>query len=199
MAAIVDSGFPRRRGDAVATAASPAVGIAVERGRRGLRSVDSAAVRAAGLIHEPRTTADTTRAERRGERVARPEAAYHPPDFVLRHSSLAYGRRLECSSCHETRAFCADCHARLGMRATGRLGPGFHDAEPLWLLRHGQAARQGLESCASCHRQNDCRQCHSELGAFKVNPHGPSFDASRARERNAAACFLCHLSDPIGR
>jgi hypothetical protein len=158
-------------------------------------------VRIAGLIHAPRSPDDvreSARQESGRDRVARPEAAYHPADFALRHSSMAYGRRMECSNCHEPRAFCADCHRQLGMQATGRLGPGFHDAEPLWLLRHGQAARQGLESCASCHRQNDCRQCHSELGAFQISPHGPDFDARRAQKRNAAACFLCHLSNPIG-
>lgn len=79
----------------------------------------------------------------------------------------------------------------------GRLGPGFHDAEPLWLLRHGQAARQALESCASCHGQNECMQCHSVLGAFKVNPHGPGFDARRAQKRNAAICLVCHITDPL--
>lgn len=196
------AGAAHRPPERTDSAQARATELAVMRGLQHVRSVDTAAVRAAGLVHEPRTASrreSRGREERPPERIARPEAAYHPPDFTLRHSSLAYGRRLECSNCHDTRAFCADCHARLGMRATGRLGPGFHDAEPLWLLRHGQAARQGLESCASCHRQNDCRQCHSELGAFRISPHGPGFDARRARARNAAACFLCHLSDPIGR
>jgi hypothetical protein len=82
-------------------------------------------------------------------------------------------------------------------RTGGRLGTGFHDAEPLWLLRHGQAARQGLESCASCHEQNQCMQCHSTLGAFKVSPHGPDFDARRAQKRNAAICLACHITDPL--
>jgi hypothetical protein len=128
----------------------------------------------------------------------RPEAGFHPPDFMLRHASMAYGRRMECSNCHDARAFCADCHREAGMSAFGRLGPGFHDAEPLWLLRHGQGARQALESCASCHRQSDCLQCHSQLGAFRVSPHGPDFDARRAQKRNAAACQLCHLGNPLG-
>ena len=125
---------------------------------------------------------------------------FHPTNYMARHSAEAYGRRLECSNCHDSRAFCADCHASAGMsprRTTGRLGPGFHDAEPLWLLRHGQAARQSLESCTSCHTQNQCMQCHSTLGAFKVNPHGPSFDARRAQQRNAAICLVCHVTDPL--
>jgi hypothetical protein len=125
---------------------------------------------------------------------------FHPPNYLARHSAEAYGRRLECSNCHDSRVFCADCHESSGMSSAsvrGRLGPGFHDAEPLWLLRHGQAARQGLESCASCHKQNECMQCHSVFGAFKVSPHGPDFDPARAQQRNAAICLVCHLSDPL--
>ena len=123
---------------------------------------------------------------------------YHPANFESRHASAAYGRELECSSCHSTEAFCRDCHAQLGMRSQGRLGSGFHDAQPLWLLRHGQAARQTLESCTTCHEQRDCMQCHSEVGSFQVSPHGPDFDAERARDRNSRICAACHISDPLG-
>jgi predicted CXXCH cytochrome family protein len=123
--------------------------------------------------------------------------SYHPRNFQSQHASSAYGRRLECSTCHEVRTFCRACHIQQGMETQGRLNPGFHDAEPLWLLRHARAARQGLESCTSCHKQRDCLQCHSEIGAFKVSPHGPNFDARRAQRRNAVICFACHVSDPL--
>lgn len=127
------------------------------------------------------------------------DPGYHPANFVARHASAAYGARLECSNCHDARVFCRDCHERTGMGTFGRLRPGFHDAQPLWLLRHGQPARQGLESCTTCHTQTDCMQCHSQLGAFRVSPHGPGFDPERAQARNAAICFACHLTDPTGR
>lgn len=152
---------------------------------------DAAAAGAPALVLTGLAT-DTTRAARAG--------GFHPPNYMARHSAEAYGRRLECSSCHDSRAFCADCHESAGMsprRTSGRLGPGFHDAEPLWLLRHGQAARQALESCTSCHTQSQCMQCHSTLGAFKINPHGPDFDARRAQRRNAAVCLVCHVTDPL--
>ena len=122
---------------------------------------------------------------------------FHPPNFMARHSAEAYGRRLECASCHNTAAFCRDCHEQAGFGTTGYLDPGFHDAEPNWLLRHGQPARQALESCATCHAQTDCLQCHSELGSFKVSPHGPDFDPERAHERNPAICLACHVDDPV--
>lgn len=125
-------------------------------------------------------------------------APFHPANFESRHASASYARELECSSCHSAERFCRDCHAQLGMRSSGRLGSGFHDAEPLWLLRHGQAARQTLESCTTCHAQRDCMQCHSETGSFQVSPHGPGFEPERARDRNARMCAACHLGDPLG-
>jgi hypothetical protein len=67
----------------------------------------------------------------------------------------------------------------------------------MWLLRHGQAARQNLETCASCHTQRDCTQCHGVLGAFKVNPHGRDFDAAAAWQRNPRSCFGCHVKNPL--
>lgn len=123
---------------------------------------------------------------------------YHPPDFVSRHPAEAFGQNAECATCHNTQAFCRSCHLESGFGSQGRLGMGFHDAESLWLLRHGQAARQNLETCASCHAQNDCTQCHSVVGAFRVSPHSPDFDAEEAWERSPTTCLACHLRNPIG-
>ena len=121
---------------------------------------------------------------------------FHPANFLLRHSSAAYGQTMECANCHSVEAFCKTCHTQGGLAPAGRAGPGFHDAGPLWLLGHGQPARQGLESCASCHRQSDCVQCHSTVGAFRVNPHGPNFDAARGWARAPETCLVCHLGEP---
>jgi hypothetical protein len=129
--------------------------------------------------------------------TAQAKAEYHPANFVQRHASAAYGRRLECSNCHDSGSFCRDCHERVGMQSVGRLQAGFHDAQPLWVFNHGKPARQALESCASCHKQNDCLQCHSTLGSFRVNPHGSGFDAKRVQSRNARICLACHLSNPL--
>jgi len=118
---------------------------------------------------------------------------YHPPSFGLRHSAAVGTQAMECSNCHNTAAFCRECHVEMGLESVGRLGQGYHDAEPVWLIRHGPAARQGLEQCASCHTQKNCLQCHSQLGAFKVSPHGPDFDAARAQEKNPWICRACHI------
>jgi hypothetical protein len=105
---------------------------------------------------------------------------------------------MECANCHSVEAFCKACHAEVGLAAT-RPGPGFHDGGVAWLLGHGQPARQGLESCASCHAQRDCTQCHSQTGSFRVNPHGPGFDAARAWERSPGTCLVCHIEAPLAR
>ena len=123
---------------------------------------------------------------------------FHPTAFTARHAAEAFTNTMECTNCHNTAAFCRECHASSGLSASGRLESGYHDAEPLWLLRHGQAARQGLEGCASCHQQRDCVQCHSSTGAFRVSPHGPDFDAERAWARSAPTCRACHIGDPRG-
>lgn len=123
-------------------------------------------------------------------------AGFHPVNFAVGHAEAAWARRLECSNCHEPEVFCASCHRSSGLAAQGIQGAIYHDAQAVWLLRHGQAARQGLESCVSCHRQQDCLRCHSQLGSFRVSPHGPGFDPERARSRNAFVCRACHLSDP---
>ncbi|MEJ2678109.1 MAG: cytochrome c3 family protein [Gemmatimonadota bacterium] len=126
-----------------------------------------------------------------------PTNRFHPADFVARHATTAYAGRLECQNCHNVAVFCRSCHEQTGVGSRGNLGAGFHSGKPLWLLQHGQAARQNLETCASCHKQQDCLECHSETGTFQVNPHGPGFDPQRMHKRNAAICMACHIKDPL--
>jgi len=126
----------------------------------------------------------------------RPNAAsapgYHPVGFVARHPASAYGRETSCAECHNTGSFCADCHKQSGLASRGTLRGGYHDAKQSFLLGHGPAARQGLESCVSCHAERDCLTCHSARGGRRFNPHGPGFDAERLRRRNSQMCTVCH-------
>ncbi|MEX1184891.1 MAG: hypothetical protein WEF86_16920 [Gemmatimonadota bacterium] len=160
-------------------------------------TVGAAVLHAAAAVDTPAPTPRPPHPSASVRPAAAPRNAsgFHPANFVVRHSAEAYGRRLECSSCHSSQLFCRDCHESVGAVSTGRLGPGFHDAEPVWLLRHGQAARQTLESCTACHTQRDCMQCHSTLGSFRVNPHGADFDADRARRANPEICSACHFGE----
>jgi hypothetical protein len=123
---------------------------------------------------------------------------YHVYDFVYRHASEAYARETNCTSCHNTEVFCRSCHAQsVGIAANSqrRSGPA-HSSQPLWLLQHGEAARQSMPSCVSCHQQTDCIKCHSSFGS-RVNPHGPDFDAARMQKKNPTLCTYCHLAPPI--
>ena len=125
--------------------------------------------------------------------VAR-QSRYHAQNFLTRHPSSAYAREANCSDCHNPAQFCQTCHQQAGLVASGRIGTtGYHDAFRGFSLGHGQAARQSLESCASCHAERDCTACHSAVGGgLRFSPHGPSFDAARMRLKNPSVCIACH-------
>lgn len=126
-------------------------------------------------------------------------SGYHAPDFMLRHGAEAFAVQAVCTDCHSTEVFCRDCHESLGMEAGVASGAGgaFHDAQPDWLFEHGRAARQGMESCASCHQQTSCLRCHSAKSGLRINPHGSDFDPERLRDRSVESCATCHTADQI--
>ena len=117
---------------------------------------------------------------------------YHPAGFLSWHPASAYSRETSCGDCHNTGQFCADCHVKAGLSPRGELNAGFHDAKRSFLLGHGQAARQNLESCVACHSERDCLSCHSAQGGRRFNPHGPGFDAATLRRKNSQMCTTCH-------
>jgi hypothetical protein len=120
-------------------------------------------------------------------------AGYHPGDFLSRHPVAAYAQEVSCGSCHNTSQFCQTCHQQSGIVASGPIGgkADFHDAKQFFAAGHGDAARQSLESCVSCHSERDCMSCHSAQ-TRRFNPHGPGFDAERLRKRNSQMCSACH-------
>lgn len=126
-------------------------------------------------------------------------SGYHPQNFMMRHGAEAFAVQAVCTDCHSTEAFCRDCHQSLGMAVGVADGAGgaFHDAQPDWLFEHGRAARQGMESCASCHQQTSCLRCHSAKSGLRINPHGDDFDPERVRDRSVQSCATCHTADQI--
>lgn len=116
---------------------------------------------------------------------------FHGTDFVQRHSQAAFASETECAACHQTEAFCRDCHVRTGRTPTGAGTGRYHDAQPLWTFSHGAVARRAIETCASCHQQVFCLQCHSASSGWRVNPHGRDFDPGMER-KNPALCRTCH-------
>ncbi len=124
-------------------------------------------------------------------------ASFHGANFLERHGADVYGARSECSTCHSVEGFCRGCHQDLKLAQTFGTAT-FHDRQPQWLLAHGQAARQDLVSCASCHAQTDCTRCHAARGGWSISPHGPGFDPQAMADANRITCLVCHPSDPLG-
>jgi hypothetical protein len=120
-------------------------------------------------------------------------SGFHPAGFVVRHPSAAYTRETSCADCHNPQQFCQSCHASAGLGTRSPLGTNqYHDAKRFFLAGHGQAARQNLESCVTCHVERDCMSCHSAILGRRFNPHGPGFDAARLRRKNPETCLACH-------
>ena len=122
---------------------------------------------------------------------------YHQVGFLATHPVQAYQRESSCSDCHNPGQFCSSCHASAGLTSIDvPLDAGYHDAKRFFVVGHGQAARQSLESCVSCHVENDCMSCHatSIQGGRNFSPHGPGFDAQRLARRNPQMCTVCHGS-----
>ena len=121
-----------------------------------------------------------------------PRFQYHPANFVLRHGAESWGQAVECAECHSREVFCRDCHSKQGIAQDGRQNGGYHDGVANWLQQHGVAARQGMDSCVSCHQQTECLACHSATSGWRINPHGPDFDPGRAEDRSTQNCGICH-------
>lgn len=135
--------------------------------------------------------ADCLECHRPGAATGSP--AYHPADFLSGHSTWAYSRAVTCGDCHNTSAFCVDCHQSAGLTSKDGIGGNrFHDAMQNFTSNHAQAARQSLETCVACHTQNDCLGCHAATGPGRFSPHGPGFDADRLRDKNPSMCAICH-------
>lgn len=130
----------------------------------------------------------------------RPDAAkrgsYHPASYLTRHPADAYSRASSCTDCHNVGEFCQSCHAQGGLSATRSLLAlrGYHDGKRQFFVGHGQAARQALESCVSCHVERDCLTCHSVVRGRGFSPHGPGFDSERMLRKNPQLCIACHGS-----
>lgn len=134
---------------------------------------------------------------------------FHPADYALIHAVDARRNEPDCGACHRQQSFCVGCHERSGVAVRAgsfdqdRDGLRFHPADWVSLAgganRHAREARANLDACASCHREDDCLQCHTaELGSPRVSPHGPGWRGSSRCEamaaRNPRMCLRCHIT-----
>ena len=141
--------------------------------------------------------------------AARP-MAFHAGDYVSTHAIEARRNQPDCSTCHRTQSFCVGCHERSGVGARGESGfrtagavgrfhpEGWADAAGRGPNHHAREAQRNLRQCTSCHREDDCRACHTaEPGGLRASPHGPGWRGSaRCRalaERNGRMCLRCHI------
>jgi len=123
------------------------------------------------------------------------QGTFHPADYISRHPVAAYSRETSCADCHNPGQFCQTCHAQNGIVARGTFIGGqatYHDGNPTFAVGHGPAARQGLETCVSCHTEKDCMVCHASFGGRRFSPHGPNFPAEKLRKANPQMCLACH-------
>jgi hypothetical protein len=138
---------------------------------------------------------------------------FHPANYLLVHAMDARRGRPDCSACHRAQTFCVACHERSGLGTRGvsdytanQPGRAFHVAN--WASTapgasgnlHAREARRNIASCASCHRDEDCMQCHTaEPGGLRVTPHPPGWRGSarcRTLDRgNRRMCLRCHITD----
>jgi len=137
---------------------------------------------------------------------------FHPGDYVLSHAIDGRRNEPDCSTCHRQQTFCVGCHQRSGIAGgdTGdldqqQMGRRFHPDD--WASeaagganRHAREARANLDSCASCHREDECLECHtSEPGSLQISPHGPGWRGSARCEalaaRNPRMCTRCHIDE----
>lgn len=123
-------------------------------------------------------------------------AGFHSAGYLTRHPADGYSRASSCADCHNTGEFCQSCHNQAGVTAKRTLlgASGYHDNNRQFFLGHGQAARQGLESCVSCHVERDCLTCHSVVRGRGFNPHGPGFNPELMLKKNPQLCTACHGS-----
>ncbi len=90
---------------------------------------------------------------------------------------------------HRWKMDCAACHENLAPDAP----PADHDQN--WARRHGQKGQQPDNTCAMCHTEQSCRECHQETmpeshnNLWRLKTHGTVAAWDRAR------CQVCHEED----
>jgi hypothetical protein len=126
----------------------------------------------------------------------------HPGDYLAAHPLEARRDEGRCQSCHTISRFCAECHSRLGISTLSApaIEPvgAYHPPPAIWLRGpnlHAVEAVRALDSCASCHGEQDCVECHGARGfGGGLSPHPPGFATrcATALAINGRACATCH-------
>jgi len=139
--------------------------------------------------------------------------AVHDLNYRYIHQLDAAGKEKNCNTCHETSAYCGECHSNGGLSVNSQIRPAWHGG-PDWGAialgvgtgggRHATLAKRDIERCAACHdvqgADPSCLLCHTDYDGIKnTNPrtHELGF-SNRFGERSdfhndeGAVCFMCH-------
>jgi hypothetical protein len=138
----------------------------------------------------------------------------HDLNYRFTHGMDLKGKVNDCSSCHQTETFCAECHNPPvdGDYSLGGIVPGSH-SQPNFVTigvgsgggLHGTLARRDIERCASCHdvqgADANCILCHADPDGIEgTNPkvHVAGFrkdDNGDWHGNYGSVCYDCH-TDP---
>ncbi len=135
----------------------------------------------------------------------------HDLGFRYTHGIEARGKEKDCSTCHQTSTFCAECHgSKHEDYALAGTMPSSH-TKPTFITigvgsgggDHARLAKRDVESCASCHDVNGgdpvCITCHIDNDGIKgTNPktHKTGFmrdnDGGDWHSNSGSVCYNCH-------
>jgi len=147
---------------------------------------------------------------------------FHSGDYVAMHAIDARRRTTDCSACHRQQTFCVGCHARSGVNADPKTsefqrpsqfpssGPAalrrFHP-DGYWTTNlpdqrasthHSFDAQRNINTCASCHREAFCMDCHT---TGQISPHPIGWKgSSRCKalaSRAGRTCLRCHATPDV--
>jgi hypothetical protein len=138
----------------------------------------------------------------------------HSLNYRFTHGIDAKGKSSDCSSCHDARTFCVQCHTQDGsITLRNQPAPAWHTGVGFTTGRmpgsgggrHAEFARRDIESCQACHdtRGSDpiCITCHNDPDGIKgTDPttHQDGFfssDHGSWHNDPGAVCYTCH-TDP---
>lgn len=128
-------------------------------------------------------------------------SAIHPGNYVLLHSRDALTQSDQCVGCHEGGVGCQKCHETVGVSeassvsqgalTTRRIHPEGWASFTLGENHHAQSARNSMNTCVTCHSEQECIRCHSTR-TLRVNPHPPGFTGKNLKGRAGDMCEKCH-------
>ncbi len=135
----------------------------------------------------------------------------HDLNYQYNHGIDAKGKASNCTTCHQTETFCAECHnvTENGDFAMEGFVPSSHTQPNFTTLGvgsggglHAEIAKRDIENCAACHDTQgadpNCIMCHMDNDGIKgTNPKTHMTDFMKNEHGDwhgdfGAVCYNCH-------